>query len=213
MPTFDNQSEYNKHQTDCENNDCGCSSNSEECGCCPPGLVSVTDDCGNHVGCLTPNDASAYEVTKHIPPTGYVKAFDPVTGHYLGDLTPADWIEYQAALDDTITPIEEEQLFNSTTTDAVAMSVAGQGLTSEVNFNYSVDRFDCSEAILVSMVTPPSGFTFLSGLTSFVIGVEDSIVAEGIQITDVVTAGTYALTIVYSACSRNVTTTLTITVS
>jgi len=213
MPTFDNQSEYNKHQSDCEGKDCGFSTGNGDCGCCPPGLISVTDDCGKNIGCLTPNDAACYEITKHIPPTGYIKAFDPNTGTYLGDLTTQEYLEYLGALDPDVVVPNPEGLFNPTTVDSVNIALAGQGGTSTVNFDYSVDRFNCAEAVLVSLVAPPAGVTFLSGGLSFVMGAEQSSVLEGIQITDAVLAGTYELNVVYSACASNITKTLTIIVS
>jgi len=97
MANFDEQSVYNKHQNNC-NGDCGdnCSCN-DDCGCCPPGLVSVTDCNGKHVACLTPNDAACYRVNSHIPPTGYVKVYFPLTGDdrvYYGDMTPQQAIDF-----------------------------------------------------------------------------------------------------------------------
>jgi len=201
MPPFDDQSTYSKFQADCDENDCGCSSSSDDCGCCPPGLVSVTDDCGKNIGCLSPNDASLYEITTHIPPTGYIKAFDPVTGAYLGDLTPEAYIDYLAASNPAITPIPTQGVFNPTTVDSVSMTVAPLNDVSNVAVNFSVDRVSCDEAILVTLVSPPAGVTFLSGLLSLVIGAEESVVEEGIEITDAVAVGVYNISVVYSGCS------------
>ena len=130
-----------------------------------------------------------------------------------GDLTPDQYIEYLAAFDDTINVPTADGLYNPTTVDSVNIALAGQGGTSTVNFDYSVDRVNCSEAILVSLVTPPTGVTFLSGGLSFVMADTESSVLEGIQITDEVAAGSYDLNIVYSACSFNITKTLTIIVA
>lgn len=89
MSNFDNQTVYLVHNQD-----------SDSCGCgCPPGLVSVKDNCGNHSGCLTPNDASCYIIESHIPEIGYVKVFDPRTGDYVGDMLPADAITYLTYLE------------------------------------------------------------------------------------------------------------------
>lgn len=62
----------------------GCAeSSSTECSeCCEPGLVAVKDVQGNHLGCLTPEDAEAYNLNN--PPMCedgnvalYDKSFDP----------------------------------------------------------------------------------------------------------------------------------------
>lgn len=51
---------YLKHKA----SGCGCSnkedSSDDECSCCPPGLVQVLDIAGKPAGCLTPEDAAAY---------------------------------------------------------------------------------------------------------------------------------------------------------
>ena len=98
MP-YDNQDVYLRHDTD--ESDCGCGTSS--CGCCPEGLISVTD-CGKDVGCLTPNDAAQYKIDAHIPEIGYVKVYDPRTGEYLGDMLPDAAIALMTYLE-TLPPV------------------------------------------------------------------------------------------------------------
>jgi len=212
MP-FDAQSTYSKFQ-DCDtcgsSEGCGCNK-SDDCGCCPAGLVSVTDDCGKNIGCLSPNDKAELEIASHIPPLGYIKAFDPATGAYLGDLTPDAWIDYQAALDATITPVPAAGLFNPTTQEAVSVTAILNN-PATVAFNYSVDRESCTDAILVTMSVATAGITFLSGLSTFVMASTESVVAEGIMIDDTVAVGAYVVTITYSGCSNNFTKEITLNV-
>lgn len=104
---FDDQSTYNKFRAkDCGCEDkrhhdegCGCSEVDDDCGCCPTGLVSVTDENGNNVGCLSPNDATEYIAKIRKCPEGYVVTYDasapPV---FVGCLTMEDYLSYVAAL-------------------------------------------------------------------------------------------------------------------
>jgi len=92
MPTntkYDDPSVYDKYLNDSSESDCVCN----DCGCCAPGLVSVEDANGCSQGCLTPNDAEAYQLSQKVVPEGYVRTYNPVTGEYLGDLTVADSIQ------------------------------------------------------------------------------------------------------------------------
>lgn len=84
-PKYDAQSAYNKHQG-CENE------TKKDCSCCPPGLIAIYDCDGIHAGCLTPNDAEAYNNSKIKCQEGYVKTFHPTTGDFIGCLAPADAI-------------------------------------------------------------------------------------------------------------------------
>lgn len=96
MPYAEN-SAYNKFQTDCDcsdSTDCGCSSN--KCGCCPIGTIEVKDACGTHIACLLPADYALYVVDTIVVPEGYVKAFNPTTGAYVGLLTVTEYAEYLA---------------------------------------------------------------------------------------------------------------------
>lgn len=96
---YDNQDIYNKHQSDgCScSGECNCG-NSEDCGCCPAGLVSVFDDCGKHAGCLTPNDAEEYNTGKLTCAEGYVKFFHPVTNKFMGCISTEDALLLLTAL-------------------------------------------------------------------------------------------------------------------
>lgn len=94
-PKYDQQSQYNKHQSGCEDGNCP---ENEDCGCCPPGLVAVNDSCGNHLGCLTPNDAEHYADSLKTCAEGYVKAYHPITGEFLGCIPTADYISLLTAL-------------------------------------------------------------------------------------------------------------------
>jgi hypothetical protein len=80
---------------------CGCSDSHaahphtdpcKDCGCCPPGLVAVKDEAGNHIACLTPNDANLYMVNTYKCADGYVKYIN-AAGEFVGCVTPADLIE------------------------------------------------------------------------------------------------------------------------
>jgi hypothetical protein len=96
MPYSEN-SAYNKFQVscDCGTNDgsCGCNTS---CGCCPIGTIEVKDSCGKHVACLLPSDYAQYFVDTIVVPEGFVKAFNPTTGDYVGLLTVTEYAAYLA---------------------------------------------------------------------------------------------------------------------
>lgn len=216
MPTFDEQSEYNKHQAGCDCEDkssCGCNN---DCGCCPPGLVAVTDDNGNHVACLTPNDAACYEIESEIPPQGYVRVYSTGdnTGTFIGIMTLEDALAYYQGFGLIDAPVLSGQ-FNPTTVDRTAntLAVPGQGLFTIEPVDFIVDRITCTEDITLTFSgAKPAGLTFIGGASSIVIPSGQSIHTDGIQIDDTVGAGTYAVDIVYAGCSNNNTRTITVTV-
>lgn len=215
MAEFDSQDVYNKHQPDC---DCeggeNCSSCKDDCGCCPPGLVSVTDCNGKHLACLTPNDVAAYKVNSHIPPTGFLKTFHPITGDYLGDLPPQQSLDLIAALDPNVDPAPVQETFNPATTDAVSLQAAPDGETRTVNVDLEVDRISCEEGVTVGISgTFPTGMSFLSGATSLAINSGVSVLSNGIEIDDQVAVGTYNLTLVYTACGESKNKVLTVNVT
>ncbi len=73
---------------------CGCEKcKTEDCGCCPPGLVAVRDDDQNFVGCLTPNDAELYQKNSFKCDDGYIKVYDG-DGNFIGCLTPDEYKIY-----------------------------------------------------------------------------------------------------------------------
>ena len=99
MP-YEEQTVYNKHLSDdcdCPSGSCTCSNN-DDCGCCPPGLVQVFDNCGKPAGCLTPNDAEEYNNGKLACAEGYVKLIHPVTGKHLGCVSAEDALALLAVL-------------------------------------------------------------------------------------------------------------------
>ena len=71
-------------KSDCGCNDCGCED--KKCSCCPPGLVAIYNDKGEHSGCLTPSDAEQFTNSSYVCDDGYVKVYDS-TGQFLGCVT------------------------------------------------------------------------------------------------------------------------------
>ena len=212
---FDLQTTYNKFQTSCEcQGECSCSKK-DDCGCCPVGTVGITDDCGKNIGCLSPNDASEYKIRKHIPATGYVKLIHPVTGIYLGDVTPQQAIDFMAAIDPAITPEPPIGEYNpNLSSSAIAMTAPGVGLTDSEALGFSVDRISCDQGVVIQFSgAVPAGVSFLAGATSLLIPEGSSVITDGILIDDQVNAGVIVLTIAFSSCSQTITRTLTITVS
>jgi hypothetical protein len=88
--TYTDQQQYAKFQKKgCgehgHSEECGCKGESKsDCGCCPPGLVAVYDSSGQHVACLTPNDAELYNKNTLVCKDGYVKLVRNSTGEVLG---------------------------------------------------------------------------------------------------------------------------------
>lgn len=215
MPDFDPQSEYNKHQTGCDCEDitnCGCSTN--DCGCCPPGLVGVTDCKGNHIACLTPNDAAEYNTRNHIPEPGLTKVFHPLTGLYLGDMTPAEAIAYLSVIDPSITsPVPAGEL-NPSTTESVTLDAAPALGTNTTPLDFVVDRLTCDELVSVAVSgAPPTGMSFLDSALTAEIPAGVSSLTNGILITDAVAVGTYVLNIAYTSCGSTKVKTLTVNVT
>lgn len=91
-PKYDLQTAYNKYQA-CEDKPAA-----EGCSCCPPGLVGVYDDCGKHIGCVTPNDAEHLESSMITCTEGFVKLMHPTTGDFLGCVSEANFATLYAAL-------------------------------------------------------------------------------------------------------------------
>jgi hypothetical protein len=91
--TYTEQQGYNKfnvkshsHSDSHSHEDgCGCQgSTDEDCGCCPTGLVAIYDDKGQHIGCVTPNDAELYKKNTYVCQDGYVKLIRNFDGDFLG---------------------------------------------------------------------------------------------------------------------------------
>lgn len=144
--------EYLKFQScGCSDSDnCDCSSSSD-CGCCPIGTIEVKDSCGKFVGCMLPADASQYYVDTISTPEGYVKAFDPNTGAYVGLLTPAELCSYLTCVGSTgvagfnILGAVNNQVTGSFTSGASGATSAQQTI---------VDRFGVDGNITVQLILP-----------------------------------------------------------
>jgi hypothetical protein len=216
MSTFDNQDVYNKHQTecDCDNKEsCGCKS--DDCGCCPPGLVGYYDAQGNFMGCLTPTDAACLEVEGVVPPQGYQKVYSTgdSSGTFIGIMSNADAIAYYQAFGLIEAPIASGQ-FNPTTTSAIALTHPQQGQFDSIPVDFIVDRITCDQVITLTFSgTKPAGLTFDSGASSIVIPAGESILTDAIQIDDTVAPAVYEVEVVYTGCGNANTRTITVTVS
>lgn len=88
---YTDQQQYLKflHNKACKehgHSDCECEKEceGEDCGCCPSGLVAVYDDKGQHLACLTPNDAELYKKNTLTCQDGYVKLIVTSTSEFLG---------------------------------------------------------------------------------------------------------------------------------
>lgn len=78
--------------TDCEEN---------KCSCCPPGLVAIYDEKGNHKGCVTANDAELYQKNTFSCNEGFVKLFRNATGEFMGCVSETEFI----ALYNVVNPV------------------------------------------------------------------------------------------------------------
>jgi hypothetical protein len=82
--------------------DCGCTegcNEDSECSCCPPGLVGVYDDKGQHQGCLTPNDAELWYKANFTCLDGYVKLYrNDTTPEFLGCVPSNEFATLYAAV-------------------------------------------------------------------------------------------------------------------
>jgi len=208
MAEFDNQDIYNKHQSSCEEGDCGCNSK-DDCGCCPPGLVAVKD-CDGNISCLTPNDAACFKVNSHIPVEGYVKLYDPISGEYLGDVTSQEALNYISAIDPNVNPPATAGVFNPITIDSIDIALPGPANTA---VEFAVDRISCEEAIAITLLNPPAGFSFLGGGTSINIAAGSSEIDNAIEIDGAVLAGAYNVTVQYTGCGNSYTKVITVNVS
>lgn len=104
---YTNQQEYIKFlttQAAAETSPCdGCSEspcNSPDCGCCPPGLVSVYDDKSQQLACLTPNDAELFKKNTMVCQDGYLKLYNNETMEFLGCVSEENF----AALNESVNP-------------------------------------------------------------------------------------------------------------
>lgn len=101
--TYTDQQDYLKflHNKACkEHDDCDCEKKceGEECGCCPPGLIATYDDKGQHLACLTPNDAELYKKNTLTCQDGYVKLIVTSTGEFLGCVSQEEFADLYAVV-------------------------------------------------------------------------------------------------------------------
>lgn len=95
--TYTTQSDYNKFRSTCSSpsshpHSCGCGSEKDECGCCPPGLVAQYDDNGVHLACLTPNDAELFQRNTFSCKDGYVKLIRTSDGMFFGCVSETEFV-------------------------------------------------------------------------------------------------------------------------
>ena len=176
---YDNQTSYAKFAADCTcgattQSDCSCGcGTTDDCGCCPIGTVAVYNEDGSHKGCLSPNDAEKLTTGTHIPPTGYVKAIDPNTGVYYGDMSPAQAIEYLDFIINGITTGSTAATYN------VVTPIAGPSNFYELTYTLAsgtsdvigllIDRIGITDAVTVSIQNSVEAFIFSPSGTTAVI--------------------------------------------
>ncbi|PHS05095.1 MAG: hypothetical protein COA88_12805 [Kordia sp.] len=212
-PKYDDQSTYNKHQGDCGDGDCG---SSDDCGCCPPGLVAVYDCKGTHAGCLTPNDAAVYNNSLETCAEGFLKFFHPITGEYMGCATPEEISTLSAQLDPAVSPVPTpatQVQFNLLRSVEALGGASGVGLSLPMTID--VDRVNTSDPLVIQMATvvnpPAAGITLVSN--PVVIAASESTKDIQIAVAASVVAGAYVfnLEIVGAGITKTVTVTLTLT--
>ena len=160
---YDNQITYAKFNSACTCGaetasacSCGCGDTSDDCGCCPIGTVAVYNEDGSHKGCLSPNDAEKYETGVHVPAEGFVKAIDPTTGTYYGDMSPDQAIKYLDFIINGTVGAGPSATFNVTSpvvggSGFYELSYALiDGITDTIPL--SVDRIGLPDAITISII-------------------------------------------------------------
>lgn len=142
---------YNKYQ-DCGCDDsASCDCNSGDCGCCPIGTIEVKDSCGKFVGCMIPSDAAQYYVDTISTSEGYVKAFDPNTGVYVGLLTPTELCAYLECVGTTgVAGFNILGGLSNQVTDTFTSGVPGATSAQQT----IVDRFGVNADITVQLILP-----------------------------------------------------------
>lgn len=76
---------------ECNKPPCGCDEK-KDCGCCPPGLVSVFDENDKFIGCLTPNDAELFMQNTFKCEDGFGKMFRVSDGAFIGCFNATDYV-------------------------------------------------------------------------------------------------------------------------
>lgn len=92
---------HNDHEDGCDCDECkkpcGCEEK-KDCGCCPPGLVSVFDENEEFIGCLTPNDAELFMQNTFKCEDGFGKMFRVSDGAFIGCFNAADYVTVYAVV-------------------------------------------------------------------------------------------------------------------
>lgn len=213
---YDNQSTYNKFGTGCSTDDktssgscssCGCNP-SENCSCCPVGTVGVYNDEGEHVGCLSPNDAEIYNNGIIEPDNGYVKIIDPTTGKFLGNAPVSEAIQYLDYLENGTLPNSAQNIFNMITPEVgpsgfVELSLAlAVGITGDIEF--VVDRVGVTESILMEIINSVEDIQFdPSGLTRTINSTESELTTKFVW-AGIVGPGVYTYTVRLSTTTQTI---------
>lgn len=195
------------NQCDCEpGTNCGCTVK-DDCSCCPVGTVGVFNSEGEHIGCLTPNDAEEFVNSTHVPPTGYVKVIDS-NGNYYGDLPPAQAIEMLDYIANGTIGSSAADTFNVVTPEVgpsnfYEITYAASAEESDV-IPLLIDRSGVDESITVSIINQPAGdpFSFSpSGTTTSMPAVNSALDVVFSWAGSGLAAGTYTFTLRFASTS------------
>lgn len=207
MAYDDSNSVYSKYQTSGtseEGNDCGCGTSSD-CSCCPTGTVGVYSEDGEHVGCLTPNDAELYNNALINPPEGFVKVFDPTTGAYLGAMSPSEAIEMLNYLSNAVVPGQSGETFNIVTPE---IGVSGfyelsytlaAGITGDIDL--LLDRVGITDTVTVSIQNSVEDFQFNPSGTTTTIPLNESDKTVQVNWTGILSTGVYTFVLRFATTS------------
>lgn len=208
---YASSSEYNKYQScSCEDSSsCTCNSG---CSSCPIGTVEVKDADGCSLGCMTPSDAAQYFEDTLDVPEGYVKAFDPNTGAYVGLLTPSELCAYLTCIGSGADTFHIVSPRNDTTYAVDAFSINstdGNNLSGDQTF--WADRNGYTGVISLDIVST-DGIEFLSGGVSISIPANQSVVRDEFEKPGTaLTTGSYDITLQWKKADGTVVRSQTIT--
>lgn len=196
---YDDRSVYNKYpltSADGSSDDCNsCGDSSGDCSCCPVGTVGVYNEKGEHVGCLTPNDAEIYNNALHVPVEGYVKVIDPTTGKYMGDLPPAQAIDFLNYISNAVVPGTSGETFNIVTPELAATGFyelnyqLADGITGDIDIQ--IDRVGITDAVTLSIQNSIEDIQFDPSGTISSIPLGDSNKTVKFKWTGIAVAGVY----------------------
>lgn len=209
---YNEQSEYIKHQSDCES----CSDSSSDCGCIPPaGLVAVKDCKGEVIGHLTPNDAETFiNGTKEVEP-GFVNVYHPVTGEYLGPLAASDAMQYLEFLNEGIIPEQGTFHIAHPITSGGIVALVGTLASPGVTIDATVDRNGCKDSITLEIInqSTPGAIEFTGGAATHSIGADFASSVVGFNWSNTLTAGVHTFDLTFTACGVVRTINMEITIS